>query len=273
MAKASKTRTTGTTEIKSAELLNKYIENQIQNSKDLQKSVDEVADSYTDLAAVLQGIVKNSKVFGEEWDDVEDISKTLLRNLESIGSEYYEHVDTQKQLLQIQDKKDKLLNDAIKYENEISEAASLNLIKRKEIAEARLSEVKYAQELADTAEEHIIALTAQLDVINRAHEVAKEMGIDVKQISKEITAPFEKIMSFLEEVPGGGILSKFLGIDGKMEELSKKVLSTFVTKLGETGSVGAASLGALRAGATAFMASLGPILVPLFTVRAALYAI
>jgi len=275
MAKASKTTSSKVSaeSIRAAALLEQYIEDQIQSSKDLQKSVDEVAESYTDLAKVLQGIVKDSKLFGEEWQDVEDISKTLLKNLESIGSEYYEHVDAQKQLNQIVEKREKLEADIAKHRDDISEAESLNLIKRKEMAQAALSEAEYALNNLDAANEHLISLQAQLDVINRAHEVAKEMGIEVKQISKEITAPFEKVMSFLEEVPGGGILSKFLGLDGKMEELSKKVTGTFVKKLGETGSVGAASFGALRAGASSFMVSLGPILPILLAVSAALYSI
>jgi hypothetical protein len=274
MAKASKTVNTSTAaELKSVEILNKYIEDQIRGSKELQSSIDDIADSYTDLANVLQGIVKNAKLFGEEWGDIEDISKSLLRNLENIGSEYYEQVDTQKQLQQIAEKRKSLDADKVEAESQINAFRRKGMSIEAEKAEQSLAETIQSQENLNLAEKHVIALESQLNVLNQAHKVAKEMGIDIKQISKEITSPFEKIMSFLDSVPGGGILSKFLGVDGKMEELSKKVLGTFVTKLGETGSVGKASLGALSTGASAFMTSLGPLLPILAAVAAALYAL
>jgi hypothetical protein len=274
MAKASKTVNTSTAaELKSVEILNKYIEDQIRGSKELQSSIDDIADSYTDLANVLQGIVKNAKLFGEEWGDIEDISKSLLRNLENIGSEYYEQVDTQKQLQQIAEKRKSLDADKIEAESQINAFRRKGMSIEAEKAEQSLAETIQSQENLNLAEKHVIALESQLNVLNQAHKVAKEMGIDIKQISKEITSPFEKIMSFLDSVPVGGILSKFLGVDGKMEELSKKVLGTFVTKLGETGSVGKASLGALSTGASAFMTSLGPLLPILAGVAAVLYTI
>lgn len=134
--------------------------------------------------------------------------------------------------------------------------------------QAKLAETELAKENLAYAKEHLIALQEQLNVLDRAHEVAEKMGINLHEISGEIMEPFEKALSFVEGLPGGGIMGKFLGFDKKMEKIQKQVLASFTKGLAETGSVGKSAFKALMTGASSFMTTILPLLPLLITIGA-----
>ena len=89
-----------------------------KSTKDLSKSISEVGDAYKDMADVLQKAVGSAKIFGDEWGDIEDISKSMIDNLGSIGDSMYKQVDFSKQINQIEDKRAKLGKDREKLAKE-----------------------------------------------------------------------------------------------------------------------------------------------------------
>jgi hypothetical protein len=289
------------------------------------------------MAAILQNVVDKADLLGNEFSTVEDISKKLLSNLKSIGSESYEQLDIQEEINKANDKSSRLLEDkqdlakkltslirergraeravdsgaakrleerltaqinAIKTNNTHQTATLKQLDEIKELEqkidelkkvqsdrasgiyqtqqdylENKIKEVKEAESNLDAQREVLDSLRAQQEVLDRANETAKELGINVKNMADELSAPFERTLDFINNIPGGTFLRKAFGVDKVMEDVSSSITSQFTKSLAETGSVGASSFAALSTGAGTFMATLGPILLILLAIAAAAYLV
>ena len=216
-----------------------------------------------------------NKLQQEQKDLVNDITKesNLIR-------------DNNNKINELVAKKNKLQEIANKAEasgNDLTAAKALYMqdVVDKEIelakeitAEAKLSH-QIKSESLDTANNQLQAaidlltpLAAANEMMKIADETAQEFGISIEEISGELMAPFENAMGFLKNVPGGGIMGKFFGVDKKLAVVQKAITDSFISGLATTGSVGSASFMALKAGAQAFMTSLGPILIPLLAIAA-----
>ena len=300
----------------------KFKDLESKSTKDLSKSISEVGNAYKDMADVLQKAVGSAKIFGDEWGDIEDISKSMIDNLGSIGDAMYKQVDFSKQealiaakraklgderkkreeestkyidkelkaskkLKELQENYNDLINEAYTVGKKSSSEEEKALKSRLDAVAANLKELQLKKDISHAAEtalqveedrlsnqnDIIAALKAQSDVLDKAHHKAEEMGVSISGMADEIMAPFEKAKSFLEEMPGGELISKAFGLDGIMDKVKTNVTQSFAKSLAETGSVGKASFSALSAGARTFMVSLGPILIPLLAIAAAAAAI
>jgi len=296
-----------------ADFSKKFLEDQKQqaiNSADLNKLAEELAGSWGDVSNAIKAVSKYSSKLGDEFSDVEDLTKTLVRNLENVGGELYEQLNVTDKIKELQESQNKKLaqyskikagtNKALK-ENLSSEQELSNLIaertkeqkgfgvfedeafknSKKKIEDSialnnqLIENNKLAYETLRAEQSinasRIISLKAIEDIgqaLDVANKKAKEQGIDIEALSKDISAPFEKVLGFLDSMPGGGVLKNFLGVDKKLEGVTTAITQSFITGLASTGSVGTAAFGALSAGASTFMATLGPLLVPLLAIAA-----
>jgi hypothetical protein len=298
-----------------ADFSKKFLEDQKQqaiNSADLNKLAEELAGSWGDVSNAIKAVSKYSGKLGENFSDVEDLTKTLVKNLENVGGELYEQLNVTDKIKELQESQNKKLGQYSKLkaanrkftkENLSLEEELSNLIaertkeqkgfgvfenesfknSKKQIEDAiklnneKIESNKLSYETLRTEQainaSRIISLSAIEDIGNAldiANKKAKEQGIDIAEISKDLSEPFEKVLGYLDKVPGGGILKNFLGVDKKLEVVSTAITQSFISGLATSGSVGTAAFGALSTGAATFMATLGPILVPLLAIAAVL---
>ena len=129
------------------------------------------------------------------------------------------------------------------------------------------------QNILDTMIKQLDQLKNSADMMNRAHEIAIEKGISIREITQDIVEPMKDLMSAVSKFPGGGFLTKVLGVDGKLEKIQKKVMQSFVKNLSETGSVGKSAFKAMGTGAGQFVKMLGPAVLILGAIAAAVMAV
>ena len=295
-----------------ADFSKKFLEDQKQqaiNSADLNQLADQLAGSWGDVSNAIRAVSKYSNKLGDKFSDVEDLTKTLVRNLENVGGELYEQLDITDKIKELQESQNKKLGQYSKIKAGTRKFAKETLDLEKELSDLITDRQKneglsvYADEMRDMRQKEIldiieinkekikgndlayetlraeqsidasriISLKAIEDIsqaLDVANKKAKEQGIDIQAISKDISAPFEKVLGFLDSMPGGGVLKNFLGVDKKLEGVTTAITQSFITGLASTGSVGTAAFGALSAGARTFMATLGPLLLPLLAIAA-----
>ena len=260
---------------------------QILNSKELSEIAEELTGTWSDLSKAIQEINKRSEALGDNFDEIVDYTKSIYANMENIGNEYYEQVDISGKLNKLEKERDKRNDNYLEMQSELQKiqkkmmaAEAAGKKDRAGLLSMRADELKLAMA---TQRREVLSLATRVNALktlestaaalDKANEVANKTGLDIQEVSKDLTEPFEKVLGFLDKVPGGGILKNFLGVDKKLESVQKSIMDSFVSGLANGQSTGTAAFGALRAGATSFMAALGPILVPLLAISAALYLI
>ena len=258
------------------------------------KSQEILGDNTKDYQQLIKDVYKNIKNIGtENFEDLKVQDK--LNKLQEERKEIYKDLESKTQSIKdTDDQINKLHQKKLKLEQIALQAALSNnqaVVDRAkqmlEVNDSRIGELETLQNTQTTERSILEATRARINaahdlveplaqaanMMERAHEKAEEFGVDIDDMSKKLMEPFEHALGFLDKVPGGGIMKSFFGIDKKLEVVNKAVMDSFVTGLANGGSVGSAAFGALRAGAMSFMASLGPILVPLLAIAAAAYAI
>jgi hypothetical protein len=260
---------------------------QILNSRELNDIAKELTDTWSDLSKAIQEINKRSSALGDNFDEIVDYTKTIYANMENIGSEMYDQVKVAEKRKQVEEERNKRIEDEKdlqseleKIQKKIMSAEATGKKDRAGLLKMREDEVKLA---LSTQRTEITALGTKInalktlestaDALDRAHENAKKIGIDMREISDNLSEPFEKALSFLDKVPGGGILRNFLGVDKKLEVVTKSITNSFISGMSNGQSVGVSAFKALASGASTFMATLGPILPILIAVAAALYVV
>ena len=229
---------------------------QIKQAKDLKKSINDLDNDSRDVENALKKIQEEQLKLLEEQDSLSNSSVGFLAN---------QTAERRQQLaLEIEASK----------QNETALATQLSNLKAKS-DESKLAKDTLQTSIAEGAAriEALKALEQTAIVLDKANKKAKEMGISVEDMADEIVEPFKEAVSFLDEVPGGKLISKAFGLDSIMDKVKMNVTKSFTESLAATGSVGKASFAALRTGAMSFMTTLAPILPILLAVAAALYAV
>jgi hypothetical protein len=296
MAKTNKPASTSTPKIstkgyKAVEEFNKNIaqsqKQQILNSKELDDIGEDLSKNWKDLADAIKTINSRSAALGENFDEIVDYTKAIYKNIENVGSELYEQVDVSKKINKLAEDRKKQTDNEQNLQSKLQEIQQkilkANATGRKKAVEDLKQKKKEAELSLATSRSEITSLGTRINALktlestnnalNKANEAAKKQGIDIQELSGKISEPFEKVLGILDEVPGGGILKQFFGLDSVLEKTQKAVMDSFTSGLANGGSVGSSAFAALRAGATSFMAALGPILIPLLAIAAALYTI
>lgn len=260
---------------------------QIVNSKELNSLAEDLTDVWKDLSDTIKSVAKNANVLGDSFDDIVDYTKTITKNLRDIGTEFYEEIKYSEKIADLQNKIKETADEinsledtrakTIKLIEKYKQAGNKNAVKALENSNdsklLTINQLKLQAETYAVQEKSLQSIISYVNLLDIANKKAKEYGISVADISKEISGLFENSLSFLNNVPGGGLLRKFFGLDSALEKVQQAVMKSFITGLSESKSVGAAAFGALRAGASAFMTALGPLLPLLLAVSAALYSI
>ena len=218
-------------------------------AKSLKEIGEELEGSFGDFGKILQDAAKSmqsmekpGKVVKSFFADIEDLSKQIVDSMENIGDELYEQVDVSNKL------------------------ADLN----KKIEEYNKRGYKQQVSALENQKTYLEGIEKAADIMRKANEHAIAKGIKISEITEEISKPFEHALEFVDKMPGGGLIRKAFGLDSKLEKVQKQVMHSFVKGISEGGSVGKSAFTALRTGASSFMASLGPILVPLLAIAATL---
>ena len=216
---------------------------------DLNKIAEELGSTWKDFSYALEDSSKSfnslkyaGKDVQKNFETISDAAKTIYKSLEDVGDTMFEQVDLAKDLRDI----------------------------KKQIANAEKKGWKNQAAALKNQQDHLKALQASAKMVARANDIAISKGINIKDITEEMMSPFEHVMDLVDKVPGGGMLRKFFGLDGMLEKVQKQVMSTFVSSLAETGSVGKSAFKALISGARGLLAAVGPILVPLIAIGATL---
>lgn len=260
---------------------------QIVNSKELNSLAEDLTDVWKDLSDTIKSVAKNANALGDSFDDIVDYTKTITKNLRDIGTEFYEEIKYGEKISNLQNKIKETAEEinsledtrakTIKLIEKYNQLGNKNAVKTLEnINESKLlaiNQLKLQAESYAVQEKSLQSIIGYVNLLDIANKKAKEYGISVSDISKEIAALFESSLSFLNNVPGGGLLRKFFGLDSALEKVQQAVMKSFITGLSESKSVGTAAFGALRAGASAFIAALGPLLPVLLAISAVLYSI
>jgi hypothetical protein len=218
-------------------------------AKDLTDISKELTGVWVSFATVVQESAKRmsdiknpTKEISDNFSAIQDAAKAIYANLEDIGDQYYEQVDLTKQIA--------------KAQSDLEKAQNLGLDGTEETLHLQVKQLE--------------ALKFSADMMNKAHEIAIKKGISIRQITQDIVEPMKDLMSKVSQFPGGGFLTKVLGVDGKLEKIQKQVMASFLKNLDKTGSVGKSAFNALGTGAGSFMKSLGPALLVLGSIAAAI---
>jgi len=268
--------------------------------KDLSKAItgvsknqDVLGDKSEEYSTLIKEIYRNIEDIGTEnfkqinvQDQLNKLQQEQKDLVDDISKESNLIRDNNDKINQLVAKKNKLQEIANKAEangNDLTAARALYaqdaVDKEIELAKEATAEAKLSHQIKNealaTAQDQIQAaidlltpLAAANEMMRLADKTAQEFGISIEEISGELMAPFNDAMGFLKKVPGGGIMGKFFGVDKKLAVVQKAITDSFISGLATTGSVGSASFMALKAGARAFMTSLGPILIPLLAIAA-----
>jgi len=200
------------------------------------------ADVVQDAARYMDTVKDPTKEISDNFSAIQKAAKDIYANLEDIGDQYYEQVDLTQQIAKAREDSEK--------------AQKLGL--------------EDAKKTLDIQVEQLQALEKSAGMMNKAHEIAVKKGISIREITQDIVQPMKDLMSSVSQFPGGGFLTKVLGVDGKLEKIQKQVMTSFVKNLDETGSVGKSAFKALGTGAGSFIKSLGPALLVLGSIAAAI---
>lgn len=231
----------------------------VAETKNLTEISEELSGVWDSFATVLQESVKNFESgrksledfqypvenISSVFEDIQSSAKDIYGSLEDIGEQYYTHLDLSEKI----NKATELRNAAVKAGN-VEEQNILNTM------------ITQLDQLKNSAV-----------MMNVAHEKAIEKGISIREITQDIVEPMKDLMSAVSKFPGGGFLTKVLGVDGKLEKIQKKVMQSFVKNLSETGSVGKSAFKAMGTGAGQFVKMLGPAVLILGAIAAAVMAV
>ena len=213
---------------------------------DISKELTGVWDSFAivvqESAKRMSDIKNPTKEISDNFSAIQDAAKAIYANLEDIGDQYYEQVDLTKQIARAQS----------------------------DLKKAQASGAEETEKTLNFQIQQLKAIRHSADMMNKAHEIAIKKGISIRQITQDIAEPMKDLMSKVSQFPGGGFLTKVLGVDGKLEKIQKQVMASFLKNLGKTGSVGKSAFKALGTGAGSFMKSLGPALLVLGSIAAAI---
>ena len=253
-----------------------------------------LGDNTKNYQQLIKDVYANIKKIGTENFEnlkVQDKLKKLQEERQDVYKDLEEKnqslKDTDDQIVKLTEKRNKLEAIAYKSLRKGNDATFDKATAALEAVKAQLAENEHQRDILktqratlETTHAQVIAahdlvepLSHAATMIEKAHEKAEEFGIDIDDVSKKMMEPFEKALGFLDKVPGGGLMRSFFGVDKKLEVVQKAVMDSFITGLATSGSVGTAAFGALKAGARSFMASLGPILVPLIAISAIAFAL
>ncbi len=209
-----------------------------RSATDLKVIAEEMSDVWGDFSIALteslkifDDLEKPAKSVKSVFDDIQASAKQVYANLEDIGEQYYEHVDVSMQIAEAQKKRN-----------------AIEKLGHKSIVNTLDEQIKQLEAIGDAAK-----------MMNVAHDRAIAKGISIREITQDIVDPMKDLMSTVSKFPGGGVLTKVLGVDGKLEKIQKKVMQSFVKNLDETGSVGKSVFKAMGTGAGQFAKMLGPV--------------
>ena len=186
----------------------------------------------------------------------------------------------EKNLLKAEESKNEQAIQALKTKIDAAKIAIDAAKRNQDDYENEKNKVEQAEEYLKTQEEILNGLKKQEDVLNRANDVAKEMGINVKEMADEIAAPFQKALDLVKQLPGGNFLYKAFGLDSIMDKVKDTVYKSFTASLAAAGegsksffTVLKAGFKAAIAGARVFLKAIAPILIPLIAIATTLAAI
>lgn len=243
------------------------------DASDLTDLVGQLNGSWGNFGQALQNTVKSSEKLGENFSEVEDLGRKIFRNLESVGSKYYEHLNVSNRINQVTAGKAKIEEKIEKINGNLEQ-------KGKSMHAQKRADLKLERSALETEKESLNALEKQLqsykeiaDTLDRANDHAKKLGINIETVTDEVQGVFKDAMSQLEKLPGGGVLGKFFGVNEKLEQLNSKIFESFVSGMAKGQSTGVAALGALATGAKAFMATLLPIAGTIAAIAAAFFIV
>jgi phage-related protein len=224
------------TEKEILELVNKRIKSS-DKMKDLQdkikKTIDEQADTEKELFTSNKLVLLKKKKIAELANDTSVAGVAMLHYLkQEVEEEENKQKLLETQLYQI-DQYIKgstiLLNIERNKNSELTEQIGI----QEEFLGNQKTMVVDAMRLAKEAEEHVETL----------HKAAHAAGELVEKY-EEILEPFDEIDAWMQKIPGGGLMSKALGLDG----IGKKIKQQIVDKIaaGEVAGKGlVASMGPL----------------------------
>lgn len=223
-----------------------------RSATDLKVIAEEMSDVWGDFSTILteslktfESIEKPADSVKSVFDDIQASAKQIYANLEDIGEQYYDHVDVSMQIVEAQKKRNAIQN-----------------LGHKSIVKTLDAQIKNLEAIQDAA-----------TIMNRAHDIAIAKGITIREITQDIVEPMKNLMRAVSRFPGGGFLVKVLGVDGKLEKIQKKVMQSFVKNLKETKSVGKSAFKAMGTGAGQFVKMLGPAVLVLGAIAAAVMAV
>lgn len=281
--------------------LNDIVKELSSTWKDLSTAIDNVnkyqevlGDNTRDYQDLIKSVYSNIKKIGtENFEDlkIQDKLNKLQEERKDIFKDLEEKTnsikDTDDQINKLSEKKNKLeaiAQKAMRAGNDATFDRAMAMLQQTDasiaVGEIQRDNLKTEKASLETTSARVAAALDLIEplsqasiMMERAHEKAEEFGVDIEDMSAHLMKPFKQALGFLDKVPGGGIMKSFFGIDKKLEVVNKAIMDSFVTGLANGKSVGSAAFGALRAGASSFMVTLGPILPILIAIAAIAYVI
>ena len=277
------------------EAIAKNIKDSARESADLNDISKDLSSTWSDLAKAITLINKNSNILGDNFDKVEDLTRDIYANIENVGSEYFNQIDTSTKLnklkeeeLDISDelkdnetllsklnKKKSILQGHLlkseKYGLDNAKAlAELMLEENAKLIENKNLEIQANRDLLKSVQAHrdiADALNNTNIVLTKANEHAKELGFNFQTAATTVTSKLEKSFDFLEEVP---FLSDVIGLDSIKEKIEKNVKDSLVSSIAAGKGPATSLFSAMTAGASTLIATMAPLL-PLIIAAYALY--
>ena len=261
---------------------------QLVTQSALKDLADEIKESWGDLSSVLQNVNKYSAKLGDNFRGVEDISKKLISNIESVGTEYYEQLDVSNKIKKMQKEQSQRVIEMKKAQNGLTEIAETQkkldeekkvlgedalkasqdlLDQDKALNENALAMLEKKKEIAFYEIKALKALEQAAEAMDKANVHAKKLGFNIENATNTVTGKLSKSFDFMEEIP---FLSDVIGLDSIKEKLEKNVKASLVKSMTEGKGAATSLFSAMTTGARTLMTTMGPFL-PLIIAAAALY--